>query len=127
MKKFLPFLFCLVFVFSACKKQTAERAAEHELVPGAYTSVILSGNPTTGYTWTLENKDALEYMTLISQEIKKINSEDGKAGSPSSYEFNFTVNEGPSGRTQILKFIYSRPWEKDIPPVQEKIYEIKIK
>jgi len=81
--------------------------------------IILEANPTTGYQWKADFES--DYLELIKREYIDPSSELVGAGGDES--FNFLALK--SGQTEIT-FSYLRSWEKDIPPIEEKIYQITI-
>ena len=82
--------------------------------------VVLDSNPTTGYQWEA-NVDS-DYIKL---DDKSFNSESSEeiVGAGGNETFNFTALK--SGETEIT-FSYLRPWEKDVEPVEKKVYNIVI-
>lgn len=82
--------------------------------------VVLESNPTTGYSWEV-NVDS-NYIQLDDKSFNSESSE-GMVGVGGNETFNFTALE--SGNTEIT-FSYLRPWEKDVEPVEKKVYNIII-
>ncbi|HBA82539.1 MAG TPA: hypothetical protein DCZ95_00450 [Verrucomicrobia bacterium] len=80
--------------------------------------VELEGNPTTGYLWELAPYDAT-VIKAIGEPDFKADSQATGAGGLFTYNFQ-TVADGQT----VLKFVYRRPFEKDVPPI--KTYELKI-
>ncbi len=102
-------------------KETSE--PEEEIINtknGDSFFMILAANPTTGYQWELDFNSS--YVQLIDK--KYIPSSPELIGSGGQETFNFLALK--SGETDIT-FFYLRPWEKDKPPIEEKVYEIIIK
>jgi len=84
-------------------------------------SIALDSNPTTGYSWEV-NFDS-NYIQLDDRNFVSEASE-GMVGVGGEEIFNFTALE--SGEIEIT-FSYLRPWEKDIEPIEKKVYNIIIK
>lgn len=83
------------------------------------TSITLSGNPTTGYTWEY----FLEDESLVSVEEQVFyKGNDGRIGAPSDFIYHFTgIKEG---ETSVI-FEYKRPWENN-PPISRKVFSVKV-
>ena len=73
--------------------------------------VSLKGNPTTGYTWAITQMDSNMLRQMGDAEFRP---DSPKIGAPGQQIFCFLCQY--TGSTQ-LHFIYHRPWEKDIAPV----------
>ena len=82
--------------------------------------VVLDSNPTTGYSWEVDVD-----FNYIKLDDKSFNSESSEeiVGAGGNETFNFTALK--SGETEIT-FSYLRPWEKDVEPVEKKVYNIVI-
>jgi inhibitor of cysteine peptidase len=119
----IPVIF--VLVVSAC----ASNAVEHQLTAangnqtieskvGDTLVVELEGNPTTGYTW-----EAVELDQAVLEQVgePEYNAESDLLGAPGVIILRFKA-VGP-GQT-LLKLVYHRPWEQDIPP--EETFEVMI-
>ncbi|NLT35342.1 MAG: protease inhibitor I42 family protein [Gaiellales bacterium] len=73
---------------------------------GQALEMVLEGNPSTGYEWTLEPPFG---NSLSEKGVKQVlNTDSSVVGAPATYHFNFLA-EGP-GET-VLNFLYKRPWE----------------
>ncbi|OUM58839.1 hypothetical protein PIROE2DRAFT_64157 [Piromyces sp. E2] len=86
---------------------------EIDVDQGDFFDVCLDGNPTTGYSWTLENAHELTGIQLLNEEggdYIQNQAREGMIGVGGSFLFKFqvmNVEELPSE----LKFIYQRPWQ----------------
>jgi len=128
MKKML-LLAALALALSACQKQTGGKNpfSTVQAYGGGTFFVEMEANVTTGYSWNITNARNLKYVKLTSAEniIKK---DGGKiVGAPSVQRFEFSVNPGTAGKTEILNFAYFRPWETGVQPLEQKIYTVNIK
>jgi inhibitor of cysteine peptidase len=119
----IPVIF--VLVVSAC----ASNAVEHQLTAANANQTIeskvgdtlvveLEGNPTTGYTW-----EAVELDQAVLEQVgePEYNAESDLLGAPGVIILRFKA-VGP-GQT-LLKLVYHRPWEQDVPP--EETFEVMI-
>jgi inhibitor of cysteine peptidase len=80
--------------------------------PGETLEIVLSGNPTTGYTW--EVKPGSE--ALLKQKGEPEFTPDSKAvGSGGRMTFRFDVVTVGKGSLVLL---YRRPFEKEIKPLR---------
>ncbi len=86
-----------------------------EVAKGDSVEVTLRGNPTTGYSWNLiSGKDAV-LKQVGHPTYRQDPAPQGKVGVGGNFTFRFEATE--VGTAQ-LKFVYERPWEKDVPPAQ---------
>ncbi len=93
-----------------------------EAVTGQQLTILLDSNPTTGYRW--EMAQAVDSAVIRIDEFLFEPSSDGKPGSSGKEVWKFRAR----GRGETtLHFRYSRPWEKDTPPLKEKMVHIKVK
>lgn len=88
------------------------------LTAGDEFRLELPGNITTGYNWTIDALDE-SALQLVSEDYEESRSDLLGAGGTSV----FTFKALQAGQTS-LKLIYSRPFEKGVPP--EKTFEITI-
>ncbi len=112
------FLAPLAFGPAAASEQPTESAAESvttavTLPVGAAHTIILNGNPTTGYTWNamVKSGDAVRVETEVMAPTK---AEDGVilCGAPSPTKVTLTA-EKPGEAVIVLE--YKRVWETDKP------------
>jgi inhibitor of cysteine peptidase len=89
-----------------------------ELRVGDTLEVVLDGNPTTGFLWETAAVDASVLKQLGEPEFEPDTALIGSGG-----KFTFRFEAAASGQT-LLKLVYHRPWEKDIPP--EKTFEVNV-
>lgn len=81
-----------------------------QLPPGGELEVVLQGNPTTGYAWTVE-----ECATNVLQATgePQYTADSPLIGAGGVYQFVFKAESAGSG---MLKLIYHRSWETNVPP-----------
>lgn len=95
-----------------------------DLTVGKSSSVILDGNPTTGFLWEIVSvsSDAVKAETaIVATPMKK--GEQPVCGAPSPTQVTFTgVKPGKS--TVVLE--YKRPWEKDTPAWKTMTFTVNV-
>jgi inhibitor of cysteine peptidase len=79
---------------------------------GDMLHVNLEGNPSTGYTWSVEALDAAVLKMAGEPEFHPASSALGAGGT-----FTYRFEAVGAGQT-TLKMIYSRPFEKGLPPLK---------
>ena len=82
------------------------------LQAGDMLQVNLEGNPSTGYMWSVESLDAAVLKVVGEPEFHPASSALGASGTV-MYRFK-AVGTGQT----TLKLIYSRPFEKGVPPLK---------
>ena len=115
----------LFLVVSAC----TSGAVEHQLTAANANQTIevkvgdtlvveLEGNPTTGFSW-----EAAELDQAVLEQVGEPEyiAESDLLGAPGVISLRFKA-AGP-GQT-LLKLVYHRPWEQDLPP--EETFEVTI-
>jgi|GEM_PF-5759464 len=84
-------------------------------------TIDLRSNPTTGYTW--EAKFDPTYIQMIDRTYKPDTFDPLLIGWGGTDTFVFRGIK--SGETEI-EFSYLRPWDRLTPPVEIKVFKIKI-
>ena len=116
----------LVLTTAACRQPTTKQVKLSEkdagrtvqLPAGGTLEVVLEGNPTTGYLWEAAAGDT----AIIRQEGEAQFKPDTTAlGSPGKMTLRFT---GVAAGQTVLKLIYHRPFEKNVPP--SKTFEVTV-
>ena len=100
----------------------AKPAAPLNLRVGQKISMVLDGNPTTGYIWQVANQlpdDSCVQISLTSPG----DCEENCCGFPMPTTFAITAVKPGRQRVHV---IYSRPWEKGKSPAQEVIYDVNV-
>ncbi len=90
----------------------AEAGKQVALSVGESFSVVLTGNPTTGYQWELASLD-----TSIVKQVGAAAYEPSGTAMGSGGQFTFQFKTVAAGQT-TLKLIYHRPFEKKTPPLE---------
>lgn len=117
------FVFAIAFFLFPSSGNTMELSYEHNGTVNSISlaetlTIILPGNPTTGYIWEIQSIDK---DILLQVESPVYTPDSSMIGTGGKFSFRFIAkNTGVSK----IKLIYHRPWEKDIAPA--KIYEISI-
>lgn len=110
MKKYIIvfILICMITLTGCNKKELSKK----------YT-IILNGNPSTGYNWTYEidNKDIVKI-----DESTESSCENGMSGCPSN--FIYTTTGLKEGKVTIT-FTYKRSWEETEYDLNA-IYELEV-
>ena len=89
-----------------------------ELRVGDTMEVVLDGNPTTGFQWETAAVDASVLNQLGEPGFEPYSNLIGSGG-----KFTFRFEAVASGQT-LLKLVYHRSWETDVPP--EKTFEVTV-
>ena len=90
----------------------AQAGSQSSLYIGDMLQVNLEGNPSTGYTWSVEALDATVLRMIGEPEFHPASSALGASGTL-TYQFE-AVGAGQT----TLKLIYSRPFEKGVAPIK---------
>jgi len=91
------------------------------IAPNRVFTIQLQSNPTTGYEWSL----AIEPEDIVSFKSKNYTSgESGRVGVGGTMTWSLSTKK--IGKT-TLKFSYHRPWEKDVEPTREVMFNINVR
>lgn len=85
-------------------------------------SVVLEGNPTTGYSWEIKDFDQ-SLVRLLGEPVFTTRTSTNLVGAGGEFTFNF-LTQGKTGDL-TLDFVYLRPWES-VPPIEEFTLKVKI-
>ena len=94
-----------------------------ELTVGQSATVTLPGNPTTGFMWSVaKSADVVQ----VEVDLAPVAPRSGPplCGSPRASVVTFTGLKAGQGTVTL---IYARPWEKDTPPAQKRIFTVTVK
>jgi inhibitor of cysteine peptidase len=95
-------------------------AEEIRLARGRIKTIVLPENPSTGYTWKIdeEGSDHLSLLTIVDHGHKRGASMPGAPG-----ERSWTLRARGTGRA-VLQLVYQRPWEP--APVETRRIDVVI-
>jgi len=83
-----------------------------ELRVGGKIELVLDANPSTGYLWDVATAD----ITVVRQDGEPQFKPDSKdIGSGGKMTFHF---EAVAPGEEVLRLIYHRPFEQDVPPLR---------
>lgn len=97
-------------------------AAALNMRVGQKLSLVLEGNPTTGYLWQLDPALPVESPVQVELSIAS-NCEENCCGFPTPTTLTMT---GAKPGTQLVRVVYARPWEKGKAPAQEKCFAVTV-
>lgn len=110
-----------LLLLSACAQhppQPVELDAESEcpvyLKVGQALSLSLPSNPSTGYRWQVESA-AQPALESLGPEVYSAPQEEDMVGSAGLSTWRYQAST--QGKA-VLRLVYQRPWEKQVPPVQ---------
>jgi inhibitor of cysteine peptidase len=92
-----------------------------ETVVGQEFTISLPSNPTTGYSWALAGS-LPDGLLLVGSQYKPSQPDPNVVGSGGVEEWTFKATKAG---TATLTFEYRRPWEKELPPAQRKVFVVK--
>lgn len=112
----------------------AQETVETPAVPvalhvGETASVILVGNPTTGYTWSLAEPVKAGSPVFVSVELAedeppcKGDEETPCCGKPCPTEVRMT---GVHAGVMSFTVQYSREWETNVPPMKTQTFVVTV-
>jgi inhibitor of cysteine peptidase len=93
-----------------------------QLVPGQVLEVILPGNPTTGYGWTLEGFETQDILGGPADAEFQSEAPD-RMGAGGIFKFRFTAARSGSA---TIRFAYRRSWEKDVAPLYTAVLNVTV-
>ena len=90
-----------------------------ELAAGGVLDVVLESNPTTGYSWTVQEID--ESVLVQEGEPEFMTHDESVVGSPGDQTTRFRAVA--PGETPLLMY-YHKAWEEGVEPVDT--YEVTV-
>lgn len=90
----------------------ADAGTRVTLAQGGELEVVLEANPSTGFSWTVEEVD--EAVLIQEGEPEYVTQDESVVGSPADQTTRFAA--AGSGETP-LSLIYHRAWEEGVEPV----------
>lgn len=100
--------------------QEDDNGGDIELDVGDTFQVVLSGNPTTGYSW-----ESLPGQSDIVLQIGEAVYQAQSTLVGSGGEFTFRYQAMKPGSTR-LNWIYHRPWEEGVSPLETFEIEVRV-
>lgn len=110
MKKTVFMVLASIFLISACGKEP--------LTPQT-VSIVLEANPTTGYSWRIEQSEELFKIDSTYAGNKHAEGMVGVGGAET-----FTLTPLKSGKTEVT-LTFARPWEKQ-EEADQLVYSFEI-
>ena len=83
--------------------------------------IMLSSNRTTGYQWQIDRP--LDGNKIKQAGLAYVPQKTDLAGSGGTEEWKFKARG--TGKSKI-SFKYVRPWEKNVPPADKKVFDVEI-
>jgi len=123
MKLAATLMLCVFLSIGCANKHYSADSDIITLKSGEIFTIALESNPTTGYSWSIE-EPLPEILQKVSNEYKPYNTSGNIVGSGGTEIWIFkAIAKGNAAIT----FQYSRPWEKDVPPIKKELYNISFK
>jgi inhibitor of cysteine peptidase len=113
---FLVALVVMLVLTTGCGSvQTQLSAADNgktvEVRAGNQITIVLEGNPSTGYTWEAKDLDTSMFQQVGETEFRSDNP--GLVGAGGTLTLTFKVLK--TG-TSTLTLVYHQPWETNVEP-----------
>lgn len=93
---------------------------------GDTVQVVLEGNPTTGYTWTVAIPDKDKGILQQQGDAVYAQQTTDKSVVGAGGTFTFSLKAAAAGQT-TLTFDYARPFDKDVAPLKTLTVNITVK
>lgn len=124
---FLVALAAMVILITGCSSgQTQLTAADNgktvEVRAGNQITIVLEGNPSTGYTWEAKDLDASMFQQVGETEFKSGNP--GLVGAGGTLTLTFKALKSGSA---TLTLVYHRPWETGVEPQNIFVVTVTVK
>ena len=123
MKTLGSFLMAALVAVPVLAQDAAEAPTPVNLQVGQKVTVLLDGNPTTGFIW--RQAETLPEDAPVTVDLRCAAREEGGmcCGFPTPTSLTITaVKPG----TQVVRVVYARPWEKGKAPLREKSFAVKV-
>ena len=86
--------------------------------------VTLPSNPSTGYHWDMELTGFAVLDRIGDEQFVPTANSGGAVGAGGTTTWRFRAAR--TG-TDLLRFAYRRPWEKDVPAAKSVVYTINVR
>lgn len=93
------------------------------LAPGQSLEISLPGNPTTGYSWTVESAAAPQLRMSGEPTYVPESTDTTLVGGGGTYTFSFQGEESGSAR---LELAYHRTWETGVAPLESFSLDVTV-
>lgn len=91
---------------------------------GSEFIIAVAGNATTGYEWNFVADTATASVTLLEKRYEPEEVGSGFAGQGGIYLFRFRARQPGAAR---LHFENRRPWERDLPAIENSYFYLTIR
>jgi predicted secreted protein len=126
--------YTLKFDESACEASTddedykKEEDKEIEVKNNETFTVELEGNPTTGYSWILENEQEVTASGIIEKvkdDFVEDEHDEEMVGVGGKFIFEYKVSNACGKELPKLNYVYKQPWNEEENPVKVE-YTLKL-
>jgi inhibitor of cysteine peptidase len=104
------------------KLSAADNGKTVEVRAGDQITIVLEGNPSTGYTWEEKDLDTSMFQQVGETEFKSGNP--GLVGAGGTLTLTFKTLKSGSA---TLTLIYHRPWETGVEPQNTFVVTVTVK
>lgn len=118
-KLMLPLCLALLAVTALAAES---KPTELETVAGKKFTFSFKSNPTTGYSWAVAPLPEGAAVKFVEKKYERPNA--GMIGAGGKEIWTFEAVK--SGKAEIT-FKYARPWEKDKPPAETRVFSVTVK
>lgn len=113
--------FLVLLAAAAVCVSPALAAQTQRLASGASTLLTLSENPSTGYSWQLDQAASRGIGSRVSIEDRGHQAGAALPGAPGVHQW--TVRGVSPGRAKVV-FVYRRPWESAIAETRRYVFRV---
>jgi predicted secreted protein len=116
-------LFAAMAAVPALATQVEVLPTPINLQVGQKTSLVLDGNPTTGYIW--QTSPALPADSPVEVQLSYLSKADADMCCGFPTPTTVTITALKPG-TQVVRLVYARPWEKKKAPAKTESFKVII-
>jgi predicted secreted protein len=114
-------LFAMVAAVPVLAAQAEVAPTPVNLQVGQKTSLVLDGNPTTGYIW--QTSPALPADSPVEVQLSYLSKADADMCCGFPTPTTVTITALKPG-TQVVRLVYARPWEKKKAPAKTESFKV---
>lgn len=114
-------LFAAMAAMPALATQAEVLPTPINLQVGQKTSLVLDGNPTTGYIW--QTSPALPADSPVEVQLSYLSKADADMCCGFPTPTTVTITALKPG-TQVVRLVYARPWEKKKAPAKTESFKV---